>query len=388
MAGPGDETPQLVSPEGDLQEIGASINALALSFRERMELAHRERNQLLAILSSMVEGVIAVDRKDRIVHLNEAAAHMLQLGSGSLIGARIWDGIRNPQIIQPLQEVLSDGGSRNAEVLIAGRASDQVLELAAAPLRDGSGQLAGAVAVLHDVTELRRLQGIRKDFVANVSHELKTPVTAIGGIVETLIEDTEMESAQRHYFLQRIQAQNDRMIALVRDLLTLSRIEADSYGLELDRVDLRAVVQDSLRTLSPQAVQHHLQLTAALPDEPLFVLTNDSAFHQVVDNLIDNAIKYTPEGGSISVSLAQRDGWVECAIADTGVGIAEDEQERVFERFYRVDKARSREVGGTGLGLSIVKHLARALGGDIALRSRPGAGSTFTVRVPAERPPG
>jgi two-component system phosphate regulon sensor histidine kinase PhoR len=348
-----------------------------------MDVANKERNQLRAILSSMVEGVIAVDRGDRIVHLNEAAANMLHLGGSPVIGTRIWDGIRNPQIIQPLQEVLSDGIPRSAEVLIAGRANDQVLELAAAPLRDGNGNLAGALTVLHDVTELRRLQGIRKDFVANVSHELKTPVTAIGGLVETLIEDPQMDQVQRQHFLERLHAQNDRMIALVRDLLTLSRIETESYGLELDRVDLRAVVQDSLRTLAPQAAQHDLHLATHLPEAPLYVRTNDDAFRQIVDNLIDNAIKYTPGGGSIGVSLAQHDGWAECSIADTGVGIAEEEQERVFERFYRVDKARSREVGGTGLGLSIVKHLARAIGGDVSLRSRPGAGSTFTVRVPS-----
>ena len=379
----GDARSTLQGGSDALGQLGESINELADNMRERMDTANRERNQLLAILSSMVEGVIAVDRGDRIVHLNDAAARMLQLDQDSAIGKRIWDGIRNPQIIQPLQDVLSDGAPRSAEVLIVGRANDQVLELAAAPLRDGSGNLAGALTVLHDVTELRRLQGIRKDFVANVSHELKTPVTAIGGLVETLLEDQEMEAAQRLHFLQRILAQNDRMIALVRDLLTLSRIETESYGLDMERVDLRALVQDSLRTLGPQAEQHSLQLTSTLPETPLYVRTNDDAFRQIVDNLIDNAIKYTPEEGKISLSLAEREGWVECSITDTGVGIAEDEQERVFERFYRVDKARSREVGGTGLGLSIVKHLARALGGDVNLRSRPGAGSTFTLRVPA-----
>jgi two-component system phosphate regulon sensor histidine kinase PhoR len=383
MAQGADDTAALEGGGDDIGALAESINELAVNMRERMDVANKERNQLLAILSSMVEGVIAVDRADRIVHLNEAAMRMLRLSAGDLIGSRIWDGIRNPQIIQPLQEVLRDGIPRNAEVLIAGRASDQVLELAAAPLRDGSGNLAGALAVLHDVTELRRLQGIRKDFVANVSHELKTPVTAIGGLVETLLDDHEMEPAQRVHFLERIHAQNDRMIALVRDLLTLSRIEADSYGLELERVDLRAVLQDSLRTLAPQASQHNLELVAQLPPEPLHVRSNDDAFRQIVDNLIDNAIKYTPEGGRIDVSLARERGQVECSITDTGVGIAEDEQERIFERFYRVDKARSREVGGTGLGLSIVKHLARAIGGDISLRSRPGAGSTFTLRLPA-----
>jgi two-component system phosphate regulon sensor histidine kinase PhoR len=385
MAQEDGDSARLDSNDGELGSLAGSINELADRLNQRSDGANRQSQQLLAILSSMVEGVIAVDSDEHIVHLNEAAARMLSLNQHEAIGGRVWEVLRNPQVLQPLQDVLRDGVQRSAEVLIPGRKSDQVIELAAAALRVRGRTVAGAVAVLHDVTELRRLQGIRKDFMTNVSHELKTPLTAISGLVEAMLDEPDMPEDQRMHFLSRVQAQNDRLIALVRDLLTLSRIEADSFDLPLSRVDIGSVLQESLRTLGPRAEASKLELHVVLPESPLYSLSNPEAIRQIVDNLIDNAIKYTPEGGAVKVGLAERNGKIECVVSDSGVGIPEEEQERVFERFYRVDKARSREVGGTGLGLSIVKHLARAIGAGLKLESALGHGTTFTLVLhPAE----
>jgi two-component system phosphate regulon sensor histidine kinase PhoR len=381
MAQPGSEI-QRVETGAGLAPLAVSVNDLTARLLHGTDVVSKERGKLLAILSSMVEGVIAVDTDDRIVHLNAAATRILQLGQNQ-DGLRFWEAIRNPQLVMPLQDVLRDGHSRTTEVLMPRRKQDQVIELAVAPLRDGDGKLAGAVAVMHDVTELRHLQGMRKDFVANVSHELKTPLTAISGLVETILSDqSAMDPAQLQQFLQRVQRQNDRMITLVQDLLTLSRIESEEYELSPERYDLTGVVTDIIRTYRPQAEIRGLSLRSELPGEPVPLHIDVEAVRQIINNLVDNAIKYTPEGGQVVVSLTAREDTVECSVADTGLGIPEDEQDRIFERFYRVDKGRSREIGGTGLGLAIVKHLARALGGQISLASRLGQGSTFTLRLP------
>jgi two-component system phosphate regulon sensor histidine kinase PhoR len=346
------------------------------------EVVSKERGKLLAIISSMVEGVIAVDVDERIVHFNSAAARILRLAE-SQQGLRVWEAIRNPQIVLPLQDVLRHGQPQTTEVLMPRRKQDQVIELAVAPLRDGDGRPAGAVAVLHDVTELRQLQSMRKDFVANVSHELKTPLTAISGLVETILADQHsMDPAQRQHFLQRVQKQNERMIALVQDLLTLSRIESADQDIAVEPYNVCTLLSEAVRTYRPQAEIRGIALRLQLPAQLVEAMLNGEAMRQIVSNLVDNAIKYTPEGGEVVVSLTASAGAIECAVCDTGLGIAEDEQDRVFERFYRVDNGRSRDIGGTGLGLAIVKHLARALGGEITLSSRPGHGSTFTLRLP------
>jgi two-component system phosphate regulon sensor histidine kinase PhoR len=250
------------------------------------------------------------------------------------------------------------------------------------PLLDGDGKVTGAIVVLHDVTELHRLENVRKDFVGNVSHELKTPITAVRALAETLMDDSEMDSAVRKRFLGKIREQSFRLSSIVTDLLTLSRLESEGGAIQFSELDLRETVRASVKALQSTGEGRGVQVESDLRDVPIQILGDEEALGQMVTNLLDNALKYTPEGGRVWVQLRAEGQWAIVEVHDTGIGIEPAEQERIFERFYRVDKARSRELGGTGLGLSIVKHIARTHKGDVTVESSLGAGSSFIIRLP------
>jgi two-component system phosphate regulon sensor histidine kinase PhoR len=271
------------------------------------------------------------------------------------------------------------------EARIALPHKEQVIQTIAAPLRDAGGDLGGAIVVLHDVSELRSLEKVRRDFIANISHELKTPLTAIRALVETLIDDTDMDAETHQRFLVKISDQSSRLANLVVDLLTISRLEADESNLEFESIDFRGPVGESYRTLLPHAEASQISVEPRLPDHPVTVEGDGEALRELVDNLLSNAIKYTPSGGRVQVRLIQEGSNAILEIEDTGIGMTAEDQSRVFERFYRVDKARSRQMGGTGLGLSIVKHVALSHGGNVSVRSETGRGSTFRVQIPLTR---
>ncbi|MCK6473927.1 MAG: cell wall metabolism sensor histidine kinase WalK [Planctomycetes bacterium] len=371
----------------EIGELSSAFNAMGEQLQERMQTILTDRNRVLAILGSMVEGVVAVDRSERIVHLNSVAAGLFGLDAAQAIGREIHEAVRVRILWETLAKTMKEGTEVSEEFKLEGRPRQRVLELHAAPLRDAEGTVAGAVAVLHDVTELRRLEDVRRDFVANVSHELKTPLTAIRGLVETLIDDPQMPGETRERFLAKVNDQTRRLSAIVTDLLTLSRVESRPDALERVALDLCEPVRASLRALQPSCEAKRIAAVAELPDVAVRVQGDPEALRQVFDNLLDNAIKYTPEGGRVAVRLSAANGhaWVE--VQDSGIGIEPEHRDRIFERFYRVDKARSRELGGTGLGLSIVKHLVLAHGGQVSVVSELGKGSTFRVELPA-LPPG
>ena len=247
--------------------------------------------------------------------------------------------------------------------------------------------LRGAVIVLHDVTELIRLETVRRDFVANVSHELKTPLTAIRGLLETLLDDASMDAEMRRRFLEKAHVQGLRLTALVQDLLALSRIESEEGAVEHRRMDLCETVRAAVRRIDPTLTGRALTLDVSLPDEPVYVFGDEEAIRQITDNLLDNAFKYTPDGGSIGVRVSRQEENAVIRVKDSGIGIEAIHLDRIFERFYRVDKARSRELGGTGLGLAIVKHLVEALRGTIDVASEVGRGTTFRVFLPSASSP-
>jgi two-component system phosphate regulon sensor histidine kinase PhoR len=288
-----------------------------------------------------------------------------------------------PEVSEALLRTIREGADRSAEVVLPGRPEDQVLELRSSPMRGARGEVDGAVVVVHDVTRLRRLEVVRRDFVANVSHELKTPLTAIRGLVETLLDDQDMDEGTRRRFLGKVHRQVQRLSALVADLLTLSRVESGQAAFERVPLDVRNPVRESVRALLGEAQAKSLDLQVELPMEPAMVRGDTEALRQVVDNLVSNAIKYTPERGRITLRVRQDGTATTIEVHDTGIGIAPRDRERIFERFYRVDKARSREVGGTGLGLAIVKHVVQALGGQVGVESTLGRGSTFRVTFPS-----
>ena len=376
-------------------EIGAladALNAMTAQLKSQIDTISADRNKTVAILSGMVEGVVAVDREERVVHVNAAAQAILGIDAKNALGRRIWEVTRVVEVSEALGDAMKQNRVRVSEVRMPTPQKDQIIQITAAPLKDANDHLDGAIVVLHDVSELRQLESVRRDFVANISHELKTPLAAIRGLVETLIDDREMDTATRERFIEKVRDQSMRLSNIVSDLLTLSRLESGASGLRFEPLDLRDAVTESYRSQVHSAETRQVSLRARVPDTPVAIDGDGEALRELVDNLVSNAIKFTPAGGKVDVRLAVEGSQVVLEVEDTGIGIPLEAQGRVFERFYRVDKARSRQMGGTGLGLSIVKHVVLAHGGSVSLRSAPGRGSTFRVQLGLRRgnggPPG
>lgn len=330
--------------------------------------------------------MIAFDADERVVHLNARAGDILETDEQQALGRPLIEVTRIPEVCEIVTDTLASGEKSRREASLRRGADARTIQIEAAPLRAGGRhddrEVTGCVLVMHDLTELRRLEGMRRDFVANVSHELKTPLTAIKGLVDTMVDDGSMRSDVRQRFLAKVKHQADRLASLVSDLLVLARIESGRSAEERQQLDLRQVVRDSCAQLATGAQARSLQLSVELGDRPLWCLGEAEALRQMVDNLVSNAIRYTPEHGRVDVRLEPRGPTAVLSVSDTGIGIESEHIDRIFERFYRVDKARSRELGGTGLGLAIVKHVVLSHGGKVSVRSRPGEGSTFVVRLP------
>ncbi len=369
-------------------EIGRLVQAFNLMAEKslaRIETINTDRSKLNAILTGMREGVVAVDRDDLVIHINQAAAAMLQIDAAASIGKLIWEITR----LQELSSILNDASQQGCEIKrnlnISYGISGQVVEMHAVPLTHGETEArSGAMVVLLDISEVRRLETIRRDFVSNASHELKTPITAIRALVETLIDDSaQMHETVRLSFLDKIAKQSLRLSAIVVDLLALSRFESQPEPLVLNAVvDLRTVVSDAVKGLVPLADEKNITFELSEPVAELEILSDAEFIDQAITNILDNAIKYTPAGGRVSVSLQSIAAEAVISVEDTGIGIAPQDKERIFERFYRVDKARSRELGGTGLGLAIVRHIVLVHKGRIEVDSQPGRGTTFRIVLP------
>lgn len=376
----------------ELGVLAQAFNAMGRDLRSTLATLSEDRNKLAAILASMEEGVVAVDHNERVVHMNQVAARLLEADPRLALDRPLWEVVRLHELSDALNATLENGEPvHRVLVLPAAGGKDRTLEVHASPLTTHEGRPMGAVIVLDDVTQLRQLEAVRRDFFGNVSHELKTPVAAIRGMVETILDDPEMVAETRDRFLGRVLDQSSRLANLVTDLLSLSRLESGGIYERLP-LDVRETIEDSARTLRTTADAKGVGLQIELPDEPLTLEGEEETLLQAVGNLLDNAIKYTPEGGCVRVraSLLEAEQRIRIAVTDTGIGIEERHLERVFERFYRVDKARSRAVGGTGLGLAIVKHSVLAMEGEITVESEPGKGTTFRIELPylAEPPRG
>ena len=367
----------------EIGDLARALNRMAESSRERTGTISADRKKLSAILSGMAEGVVAVSRDERVVHLNEAAGKLLGTSADECLDKPVWQVTRVREVSEILGAALQEDAETQRNLRIVSQARDRFIKMHASPLHDGQGNLAGAVAVLHDLTEVHRLDMVRREFVANASHELKTPITAIRGLVETLIDDAELPGALRKRFLVKIRDQAMRLSSIVIDLLALSRLETGSEP-EAAPCDLRDVVLTSVRNFVSIGEEQGISVKAEVPNTLIEVAADEEAICQAVSNLLDNALKYTPRGGRVVARLSRegKEGVIE--VQDTGIGIEPKDRERIFERFYRVDKARSKELGGTGLGLSIVKHIALTHKGRVAVNSVPGAGSTFKVFLPLE----
>jgi two-component system phosphate regulon sensor histidine kinase PhoR len=380
----GDFRRRAVVPGGDeVALLGASLNRMGEELAKRIREGDSDRGKTEAILSAMVEGIIAVDRDERIVLINRSGRELVGIGPLAVEGKRSWEAIRIGAVVEILRAALDGRESWRDEVAISGGQPARVVEAHAAPIRTDEGEVVGAVAVLHDVTRLRKLESHRRDFVANVSHELKTPLTTIRAAVETLLAGAASDPESGPRFLQKIDDQSARLQALIADLLSLSRLESEGLVRKPAPVDLRELVADCVERFGERAAGKRIRLALATGGPaPATVLGDDGALAQVFDNLVDNAVKYTPEGGEVDVRIREVGARYAVEVQDDGLGIAERDLDRIFERFYRVDRARSRDVGGTGLGLAIVKHIVLLHRGSVHVASELGSGSTFTVFLP------
>jgi len=369
-----------ISSRDELGSLARAFNVMTQNLRTSIATINADRGKLTAILGSMVEGVVAADLDQRVMHMNAASGRMLEVDPERALGQPIWEAVRVREVSEAISEALRRGQLVHRVVRLPG-SPDRILDMHAAPLDSGSGAQAGVVLVLDDVTQLRRLETMRSDFLGNVSHELKTPVTAIRALIETVLDDAQMPESTRHRFLRKVRSQTERLSSLVSDLLSLSRFESETDALEIESIDLRNPVRASIRALATSSATKGIELRPNLSSEAARVLGDAEALQQAVGNLINNAIKYS-QGKAVDIRVETSGEEILVEIEDDGVGIEQRHLERIFERFYRVDKARSRELGGTGLGLAIVKHIALAHSGRVSVDSTPGVGSVFQLRLP------
>jgi len=362
------------------------LNRMAAQLNEKLQAITQQRNEQEAMLASMIEGVVALDRSERILRLNHAAGELLGVNPAQAEGRRLLEVVRNADLQRFVTKLMVSRETIEDEIVLH-NGREQYLQLHGSVLRDATGRDIGALMVLNDVTRIRRLETVRRDFVANVSHELMTPITAIQGFVETLREGAIHDTANAGRFLDIIAEQVDRLNTLLEDLLQLSRLEQGDGRARIDVIEtpLRSVLEAAVADCRTKADEQGITVTLACPDD-LRAAINSTLIEQAVVNLLDNAIKYSERGSTVRIEAEVHGSRCIIRVCDTGCGIAAEHLPRLFERFYRVDKARSRKLGGTGLGLAIVKHIAQVHGGSVGVESAPGKGSTFSISLPQTGP--
>jgi two-component system phosphate regulon sensor histidine kinase PhoR len=372
-------------PRDEIAELSDSLNETAAWMDRTIRSLSGERNRSSAILRSMVEGVAVIDAQERIVFCNRAFSEVWNLDAAAIEGRPVIEAVRNPDLLGLIRRALQGEEGLRSEIAM-GIVQQRSFSVTATPVIALEGALtggrpAGAVLVLHDVSELRRLERVRHDFVANVSHEFKTPLTAIQGFAETLLSGALEDPRNNRRFLEIIRDHATRLAVLTDDLLKLARIEAGKLEVQFGPVQLAEVIERCVETSQFKAARKRITLEIDLPPNLPLVYGDASLLRDVVQNLLDNAVQYTPETGRVRISAHADQGQAVVGVDDTGIGIPLADQERIFERFYRVDAARSREAGGTGLGLSIAKHIVEAHGGRLWVESEVGHGSKFSFSL-------
>jgi two-component system phosphate regulon sensor histidine kinase PhoR len=366
-------------PHGD--ELGAALSGLREGVDAAVGAWSRDEEQLSAVLTQMAEGVVAVDGTGKVLLVNPALSRLLGVDAERAKGRPYLESVRHHGLVDLLAAILGGGPSQTRELRLF-TPDELVFEAHAVPLFE-HGRAAGAVVVLHDITRLRRLEQMRRDFVANVGHELRTPLASIKGYAETLREGAMDDRENRDGFVRTIEEQADRLSKLVDDLLDLSAIESGHRAPRLAPLNLEPLASDCSRQLQPAATQRGVEIAVSVPESLPRASADRDQVRQILLNLLDNAVKYSERGGKIEVGARSGEEGIVVWVRDQGVGIPEADLPRVFERFYRVDKARAREAGGTGLGLAIVKHLVEAHGGRVWVESRQPGGSTFSFTLRA-----
>jgi two-component system phosphate regulon sensor histidine kinase PhoR len=379
VAAGGDHQPLILDSRDELGVLAGAFNQMQRDLAGRLDQIQHYSERLETILGSMVEGVLAVGPDHKILMANEAGRRLLDFATPDPVGRPLLEVTRARPVHEAVVQALDSTAPMEIEFDAPGTLR-RTLSLRATRL---PGQpCPGVMVVLHDMTELRRLENLRRELVANVSHELKTPLTVIKGYAETLRMGAVNDPEHNLHFVHRIEEQADRLHELIQDILQIARLESSTEAFELGPVSMAGVIRQCADQFADVASSKQIALTAQALLADVTAWADEEGVRTIVSNLIDNALKYTPAGGTVTVRCLADDAAVTLEVEDTGIGIAPNDQARIFERFYRVDKARSRELGGTGLGLSIVKHLTQAFGGEVRVESQPGLGSTFRVQLP------
>lgn len=370
-----------VQASGEIGQLSNAINALASSLQMQMKEIQEHQQQLTSILANMVSGVMLVNHTGTIELMNNAMEKLLHQAKDDLIGASYQQLAEHFQLSEKIRRCMETEQYIHEEITV----HERIFDAHFAPFISEEGHLRGIIVVFHDITEIRRLEKMRSEFVANVSHELKTPITSVKGFAETLLEGAADDPELRQSFLKIIYEESNRLHRLINDILHLSKIEQHLIDLEIEDVDVTNVIYDTVETLQEELTQKNIAIS--LPGQKQVVIEGEKdRIRQIVVNLVSNAIAYTPQHGKISVNLFEHDEQIDLIVSDTGIGIPKKDLPRIFERFYRVDKARTRHSGGTGLGLAIVKHLVESHHGHIQVDSIENVGTTFIVTLPKKQP--
>ncbi|MEA1901309.1 MAG: ATP-binding protein [Thermodesulfobacteriota bacterium] len=379
----GDLAYRMPAPDTEeMRGLAEALNQMAAQLNDRIKTAIKQRNELEAVLSSMEEGVIAVDLDEIIISINQSAASMFKSRSSDLEQRSIQEVIRNSELQKIIKKAISSGEHSEGDVVLY-QDEEIILNVQTTSLLDEGEDFIGILVVLNDVTRLRRLENMRKEFVSNVSHEIKTPLTAIKGFVETLSQGAMENPDEAKRFLNIIEKHVNRLVSIIEDLMHLSVIEQrdKTEGIKLEKGHIRSVIKTAIQVCQAKAESKKIKVNL-ICHEDISTKIDTQLLEQATVNLLDNAIKYSEEGGSVLIEVITTDTEVCISFKDHGIGIPKEHLPRLFERFYRVDKARSRKLGGTGLGLAIVKHIIQTHGGYVTVESNPGEGSNFVIHLP------
>ena len=387
-----------VSSKDEIGELAQAFNRMAGELKTKIQTISEDKNQMWAVLASIIEGVLAIDRNEKVVFFNPALEKLFHLSKEKIKGKFFWEVIRNNELNVLLKEALEKRKLQVKELTLFFSEGERAFQVHALPIKgeprsssftnslpeeeQGQEDISGVVAVLYDITEIKNLERMRMEFVANVSHELRTPLTSIKGFVETLKDGAIDDARNSRRFLNIIETHTERLDNLINDLLELSKIESRELKMDFQAVNLRELTEEVVANFKGAMERKGLVAAVDFPGQFPQVKADPEKIKQVFSNLIDNAIKFTPKNGRICIRAVDKEKEARIEVSDTGIGIPPEHLPRLFERFYRVDKARSRELGGTGLGLSIIKHIVQAHGGKVGVESEFGQGSKFFFTLP------